>query len=98
MQIRDTHACRTHTHTHAQTVLPLQIASLVATPIMWTEARKCKQALAEHLASLVNNEEWADVEFVLDADGDKRIFGCLRPLPPYLALAQLTLGRPVVYN
>lgn len=42
---------------------------------MWTEARKCKQALAEHLASLVNNEEWADVEFVLDADGDKRIYG-----------------------
>jgi hypothetical protein len=79
-------------------VLPLQIASLVATPIMWTEAGKCKQALADHLASLVNNEEWADVEFVLDADGDKRIFGCPRPLPSYLALAQLTLGRPVVYN
>lgn len=56
-------------------MLPLQIASLVATPIMWTEAGKCKQALADHLASLVNNEEWADVEFVLDADGDKRIFG-----------------------
>lgn len=38
------------------------------------QAKAARKALAEHMASLVNNEEWADVEFVLDADEDKRIY------------------------
>lgn len=48
------------------------MVELIGVPI--AEIVPTKKALAQHLASLVNNEEWADVEFVLDADGDKRIY------------------------
>jgi hypothetical protein len=50
---------------------------------------KCKAALAQHLASLVNSEDWADVEFILEADGDKRLYGCADTavLPPGSAVS-----------
>jgi len=77
----------------SDTVLPLEVESTITSSVAWDDAisADANEAIARHMASLVNNKQWADVEFVLEADGKKRVYAfvaAVHPIQHWRALLQ----------